>query len=61
MSHQPLTDGYGEATDESDPLRPYRVHELLTRHAQGKRRASGAEAEPEASTEIFPDLPEEAR
>jgi hypothetical protein len=22
----------------SDPMRPYRVHELLTRHAQGKRR-----------------------
>ena len=23
---------------DADPLRPYRVHELLTRHAQGKRR-----------------------
>ena len=22
----------------TDPFRPYRVHELLTRHAQGKRR-----------------------
>ena len=37
MSHQPNT-GPEAADPEADPLRPYRVHELLTRHAQGKRR-----------------------
>jgi hypothetical protein len=37
LSHHPLVTG--DATDVSaDPMRPYRVHELLTRHAQGKRR-----------------------
>jgi signal transduction histidine kinase len=37
MSHQPADDGDG-AGGEADPLRPYRVHELLTRHDLGKRR-----------------------
>jgi signal transduction histidine kinase len=37
LSHQPVAEALGEA-DDADPLRPYRVHELLTRHAQGKRR-----------------------
>jgi hypothetical protein len=37
MSHQPLVDDDAPAA-EADPLRPYRVHELLTRHDQGKRR-----------------------
>ena len=27
-----------EVDVDADPMRPYRVHELLTRHAQGKRR-----------------------
>jgi signal transduction histidine kinase len=37
LSHQPNADATDEGA-EADPLRPYRVHELLTRHAQGKRR-----------------------
>jgi hypothetical protein len=37
LSHHPA--GGGAPTDaDADPMRPYRVHELLTRHAQGKRR-----------------------
>ena len=40
--------------DEADPLRPYRVHELLTRHAQGKRRGreeqDGEQCRPDRST-----------
>ncbi|HEX9505020.1 MAG TPA: ATP-binding protein, partial [Acidimicrobiia bacterium] len=39
LSHQPSAEAAdADADDEADPLRPYRVHELLTRHAQGKRR-----------------------
>jgi signal transduction histidine kinase len=41
LSHQPNADPT-EDSDEADPLRPYRVHELLTRHAQGKRRGRAA-------------------
>jgi hypothetical protein len=37
LSHQPNADATDDGA-EADPLRPYRVHELLTRHAQGKRR-----------------------
>ena len=43
LSHQPS----GDADDlggESDPLRPYRVHELLTRHDLGKRRGRAENA-----------------
>ena len=37
MTHQPVFD---EETpvDDADPMRPYRVHELLTRHSQGVQR-----------------------
>ncbi len=37
LSHQP-TAGPDAGDPDADPMRPYRVHELLTRHAQGKRR-----------------------
>ncbi len=37
LSHQPAPGRDGDEVD-ADPMRPYRVHELLTRHAQGKRR-----------------------
>jgi signal transduction histidine kinase len=37
LSHQPAADTDEPALD-TDPLRPYRVHELLTRHDLGKRR-----------------------
>ncbi len=37
MSHQPAATRDG-ASGDADPLRPYHVHELLTRHQQGKRR-----------------------
>ena len=37
LSHQPTVEN-DEHDSESDPLRPYRVHELLTRHDLGKRR-----------------------
>ncbi|HEY7105515.1 MAG TPA: nitrate- and nitrite sensing domain-containing protein [Acidimicrobiia bacterium] len=43
LSHQPAVDADDplrgpEPSLETDPLRPYRVHELLTRHDLGKRR-----------------------
>jgi signal transduction histidine kinase len=47
MSHQPLVDGDGPNLD-ADPLRPYRVHELLTRHDQGKRRGRSESPDPES-------------
>ena len=37
LTHQPAS-GREEVDVDDDPMRPYRVHELLTRHAQGKRR-----------------------
>ena len=37
LSHHPTVAGDDDVSD-ADPLRPYRVHELLTRHAHGKRR-----------------------
>lgn len=37
LTHHP-TSGREEVDVDDDPMRPYRVHELLTRHAQGKRR-----------------------
>jgi signal transduction histidine kinase len=37
LSHQPTPVLEVDASG-ADPMRPYRVHELLTRHAQGKRR-----------------------
>ncbi len=52
MSHQPLVDG-GEPASDSDPLRPYRVHELLTRHDQGKRRGR-SETPPPAEAVLEP-------
>jgi hypothetical protein len=47
LSHQPTTPVDVVAT-EADPLRPYHVHELLTRHQMGKRRgqAEGPVTEP---------------
>jgi hypothetical protein len=37
MTHQPVVDEEAP-TDDADPMRPYRVHELLTRHSQGVQR-----------------------
>ncbi|MFI5046820.1 MAG: nitrate- and nitrite sensing domain-containing protein [Acidimicrobiia bacterium] len=37
LSHLPTVAGDAQPV-ESDPMRPYRVHELLSRHEQGKRR-----------------------
>ena len=45
MSHQPVVDR-DAVGDEADPLRPYRVHELLTRHDLGKRRGRAEQGEP---------------
>ena len=45
LTHQPVAAGDAAAADalaaadaDADPMRPYRVHELLTRHTQGKQR-----------------------
>jgi hypothetical protein len=37
MTHQPVVDEE-DPLDDADPMRPYRVHELLTRHSQGVQR-----------------------
>jgi HAMP domain-containing protein len=37
LSHTPVP-ADGEPVDETDPMRPYRIHELLTRHSQGVHR-----------------------
>jgi signal transduction histidine kinase len=42
MSHHPRMANEAAAPDD-DPMRAYRVHELLTRHAQGKRRGQTGE------------------
>jgi hypothetical protein len=41
LSHHPTAAG-DTVDDDADPLRPYRVHELLTRHTQGKQRGRSA-------------------
>jgi len=50
LSHTPAA-AEGAPVDETDPLRAYRVHELLSRHTQGVRRGHTQEppvvAEPE--------------
>jgi len=46
-----------EAADtEVDPMRAYRVHELLTRHAQGKQRGQAGE-DTTADTSPVPGAP----
>jgi hypothetical protein len=42
LSHHPLIANETTALAD-DPMRPYRVHELLTRHTQGKRRGQAGE------------------
>jgi hypothetical protein len=55
MSHHPRI--AADAPDaEVDPMRAYRVHELLTRHAQGKRRGQAGEDVP-ADTAPVPGAP----
>jgi hypothetical protein len=57
LSHQPnvVTD---EQSLEADPLRPYRVHELLTRHDLGKRRGrAGHDAEDDLGPVPGPPTP----
>ena len=45
LSHQPRMASEGP-DPAADPMRAYRVHELLTRHAQGKRRGQTGEEFP---------------
>jgi signal transduction histidine kinase len=45
LSHQPAAAGE-EPPREADPLRPYHVHELLTRHQLGKRRGQAEQSQP---------------
>jgi hypothetical protein len=55
MSHHPRL--VADASDaEADPMRAYRVHELLTRHAQGKRRGQAGDDVP-AGTAPVPGTP----
>jgi signal transduction histidine kinase len=41
LSHLPTAMPDAHAGESADPMRPYRVHELLNRHEQGKRRGRG--------------------
>jgi signal transduction histidine kinase len=58
LSHQPAPDSDDPLrapapTLETDPLRPYRVHELLTRHDLGKRRGRAErDGDPEAPDDL---------
>ena len=53
----PPSDRRADAPDaEVDPMRAYRVHELLTRHAQGKKRGQAGE-DPTADTAPVPGAP----
>jgi signal transduction histidine kinase len=55
LSHQPAGED-GDLGGESDPLRPYRVHEFLTRHDLGKRRGraenAGEQPDPDWSNQF---------
>jgi hypothetical protein len=58
MSHQPSAPVDVVAPD-ADPLRPYHVHELLTRHQLGKRRgqAEGPGTDPDWAPDSEDELP----
>jgi hypothetical protein len=60
LSHRPTLAGDDEVS-VSDPFRPYRVHELLTRHALGKRRGRAEHDDdlPEAPSSPAPLSPEQ--
>ncbi len=53
LSHQPTVVG-DEQVSEADPLRPYRVHELLTRHDLGKRRGRAENDGDPRESQSFP-------
>jgi len=60
LSHHPAAGA--EATDlDADPMRPYRVHELLTRHTQGKRRGHAEQDERTAAPQAFGDVEEDGK
>ena len=61
LSHHPLLSGE-VAEVAADPMRAYRVHELLTRHEQGKRRGQTGEGAPPSapSVDTASDAPQEA-
>jgi len=53
LSHHPAVTG--DAADaDADPMRPYRVHELLTRHTQGKQR--GRAEQDDDAMDVSPEL-----
>ncbi len=54
LSHQPAPAREVDVSG-ADPMRPYRVHELLTRHAQGKRRGRAGQGDDAGD----PETPEE--
>jgi hypothetical protein len=54
LTHQPAA-APGASDPAEDPMRPYRVHELLTRHTHGKQRGQLGEDAPPASP--VPDQP----
>ena len=58
LSHQPSAPVDVVAAD-ADPLRPYHVHELLTRHQLGKRRgqAEGPGTDPDWAPDSEDELP----
>jgi len=56
LSHQPAAPVDVVAAD-ADPLRPYHVHELLTRHQIGKRR--GQAEGPDTGPVGWPDSEDE--
>jgi signal transduction histidine kinase len=51
LTHHPRLAAEAEAP-EVDPMRAYRVHELLTRHAQGKRRGQAGEELPNGASPV---------
>jgi hypothetical protein len=62
LSHTP-TPADGALADETDPMRPYRIHELITRHAHGVHRGHGHEplvSEDESGASPAPE-PEDLR
>jgi len=62
LSHHPRLAG-DVAEPEADPMRAYRVHELLTRHAQGKRRGQTGDEFPNDASPVSgaPGVQEDGR
>jgi hypothetical protein len=59
LAHTPAAPG-GEPVDEHDPIRPFRVHEMLARHTQGVKHGRQGEATDDPAPDPAPNASAES-